>query len=150
MWKAEAFVNSRLWFFELGTVLMCLVVGDGALWLSGVGQEGDDVGRERVVRVLATFVFLGMIEPVWRNVSFSLVSGRPGFKVLLYHYVCVYTDGRGEEKRRKNKGEEMYLIYHIYMRMLMERGEMNSGQISKCATWESARGERHVPALRTS
>ncbi|PTB39561.1 hypothetical protein M441DRAFT_440116 [Trichoderma asperellum CBS 433.97] len=46
---------------------MCLVVGDGALWLSGVGQEGDDVGRERVVRVLATFVFLGMIEPVWRN-----------------------------------------------------------------------------------
>lgn len=87
MAMAEAFLNSRPWFFELGTVVMCLVVGDGALWLSGVGQQGDDVGRERVVRVLATFVFLGMIEPVWRNVSFSLFLAA---RILCYCYITAF------------------------------------------------------------
>ncbi|KAM0258404.1 hypothetical protein ACHAQJ_003881 [Trichoderma viride] len=63
----DALVKRRTWFFELGTVLICLVVGDGALWLSGVGEEGEDVARGKIVRVLATFMFLGMVEPVWRN-----------------------------------------------------------------------------------
>lgn len=90
----EAIVKRKGWFFELGTAVMCLVAGDGALWLSGVGEEGDDVGRGRVVRVLATFVFLGLVEPVWRNVS--LPSPWPPLIMLLLHISLLYiiTDGR--------------------------------------------------------
>lgn len=81
----EAFVKRKAWFFELGTAGMCLVAGDGALWMSSVGEEGDDAGRGRVVRVLATFVFLGMIEPVWRNVSLYFILTFPKF-VYYYHH----------------------------------------------------------------
>ncbi|KAH6608649.1 hypothetical protein Trco_001995 [Trichoderma cornu-damae] len=60
-----AAVKKRMWFRELGTALMCLIVGDGALWVSAVGPE--DTTRQKTVRVLATFMFLGMAEPLWRD-----------------------------------------------------------------------------------
>lgn len=65
----DVLVKRRAWLFELGTALMCLIVGDGALWLSAVGEDGDDAVRGKIVRVLATFIFLGIVEPIWRNVS---------------------------------------------------------------------------------
>ncbi|KAL7935338.1 hypothetical protein V8C35DRAFT_299194 [Trichoderma chlorosporum] len=41
---------------------MCLVVGDVALWASGVAAEE---GKGKIVRVLATYVYLGTVEPIW-------------------------------------------------------------------------------------
>ncbi|KAL7786184.1 hypothetical protein V8C37DRAFT_392801 [Trichoderma ceciliae] len=69
MAAVDAVVKRSRWFFDFGTVLMCLVVGDGALWASAAEEDGEDALRGKVVRVLATFLFLGMVEPVWRDVS---------------------------------------------------------------------------------
>ncbi|KAL7925127.1 hypothetical protein ACQKWADRAFT_285126 [Trichoderma austrokoningii] len=68
----EALIEKRAWFFEFGTAVMFCVAGDMALWLGGVGEDDGDSGRGRAVRVLGTFVFLGMVEPVWRDVSFLM------------------------------------------------------------------------------
>lgn len=64
----EVVVEGRRWAYGLGRALMCLVVGDWALWASGVGEE-EDVVRGKIVRVLATFMFLGMTEPIWHDVG---------------------------------------------------------------------------------
>ncbi|EHK17467.1 uncharacterized protein TRIVIDRAFT_226427 [Trichoderma virens Gv29-8] len=50
------------WIFEAGTALMCLIVGDLALWAGGVAEEGV---REKLVRVLAAFIYIGAVDPVW-------------------------------------------------------------------------------------
>lgn len=130
----EALGERRAWFFELGTAVMCLVVGDGALWLSGVGEEreeekrggGDDVWRGRAVRVLATFVFLGMVEPVWRNVSFSSSFWSfPDYGIVVsLTAFCANVDGtKGEKGRKMGKGNASYTSpIYMYVRMLMKRG----------------------------
>lgn len=63
LWKRD-------WFFEVGTGLMCLIVGDAALWASGVKEEGV---RGKIVRVLGTYFYLGTVDPIWRYVSFSFL-----------------------------------------------------------------------------
>ncbi|KAK4085351.1 uncharacterized protein Triagg1_341 [Trichoderma aggressivum f. europaeum] len=59
-------LRNRDWLFELGTALMCLIVGDAALWASGVEEEEEWV-RGKIVRVLGTYMYLGTVDPVWRN-----------------------------------------------------------------------------------
>ncbi|KAF3076567.1 hypothetical protein CFAM422_001293 [Trichoderma lentiforme] len=57
LWKRD-------WFFEVGTGLMCLIVGDAALWASGVKEEEGIRGK--IVRVLGTYFYLGTVDPIWR------------------------------------------------------------------------------------
>ncbi|PNP52320.1 hypothetical protein THARTR1_07100 [Trichoderma harzianum] len=61
----RAILEKRDWLFELGTALMCLIVGDAALWVSGVKEEQEGV-RGKLVRVLGTYMYLGTLDPVWR------------------------------------------------------------------------------------
>ncbi|KAL7960959.1 hypothetical protein V8C34DRAFT_320569 [Trichoderma compactum] len=58
-------LRKRDWLFEVGTGLMCLIVGDAALWASGVEEEEEGV-RGNLVRVLGTYMYLGTVDPVWR------------------------------------------------------------------------------------
>lgn len=48
---------------------MCLIVGDAALWASGVKEEEEEV-KGKLVRVLGTYLYLGTVDPIWRYVSF--------------------------------------------------------------------------------
>lgn len=66
-------LRKRDWLFEVGTGLMCLIVGDAALWASGVREEEEGV-RGKLVRVLGTYMYLGTVDPVWRYVSFFSFS----------------------------------------------------------------------------
>ncbi|KAL7945982.1 hypothetical protein V8C42DRAFT_322139 [Trichoderma barbatum] len=61
-------VRRRDWIFEFATAIMCLIVGDVALWTTGDTEERF-MGKAE--RVLATFMFLGVVEPIWHNASFS-------------------------------------------------------------------------------
>lgn len=67
----RAILRERGWVFEVGTGLMCLIVGDAALWASGVADEGV---RGKIVRVLGTYFYLGTVDPIWRYVSFFSFS----------------------------------------------------------------------------
>lgn len=60
-------LRKRDWLFEVGTGLMCWVVGDAALWATGTKEEGV---RGKIVRVLGTYFYIGTVDPIWRYVSF--------------------------------------------------------------------------------
>ncbi|KAL6817035.1 hypothetical protein J3E69DRAFT_374861 [Trichoderma sp. SZMC 28015] len=78
---------------KVGTGLMCLIVGDAALWASGVVDEGV---RGKIVRVLGTYMYLGTVDPIWRyNPRHDMMLFSRAVPELMIHNVLVSTASIG-------------------------------------------------------